>query len=406
MSGQTSDSASWGNAPRPGAAESDLPFVPLAVPTIGDREISRVSDAVRSGFVSSVGPHVAEFEHAFAERVGARHAVACASGTAAIHLAFAALDIPRGAEIAVSDFTFVGSSNPIAYVGAEPLLIDSELETWCLDQDTLIDALESRITKGEPLPAAVEPVHVLGQPARIDRLVEFCLEHGIAVVEDAAESIGATWTDGPFAGRHTGTVGTIGAFSFNGNKLATTGGGGMLVTDDAGLAARARHLSTQAKVPDIGYLHDEIGYNYRLTNIAAALGLAQLERLDEIRARRAHVAERYDAAFAGTGIVLPPRIPGFDATYWLYSILVPEGHGAEYRDALWKRLDDARIGSRPLWRPLHLQPPWAGARRVGGEVAEDIFARGLSLPCSFDLTDAEQDRVIEAVLAVVGSRPA
>ncbi|WP_425956290.1 DegT/DnrJ/EryC1/StrS family aminotransferase [Xylanimonas sp. McL0601] len=400
MSGKVSDSASWGNAPQ-AAAGSDQPFIPLAIPTITDLEVARVTDAVKSGFVSSVGPFVEEFERTFAELVGAKHAVACASGTAAIHLAFAALDIPRGAEIAVPDFTFVGSSNPIAYVGATPLLVDSERETWCLDQELLVEALEERVRKGEPLPAAIEPVHILGQPARIDRLVEFCVSHGIPVVEDAAESLGATWSDGAFAGRHTGSVGTIGAFSFNGNKLATTGGGGMLVTDDAELAARAKHLSTQAKVPDIGYLHDEVGYNYRLTNIAAALGLAQLERLDEVKARRAHVAQRYDAAFAGTGIVTPPRVPGFDATYWLYSVLVPD---AGYRDELWKHLGDHRIGSRPLWRPLHLQPPWQSAARIGGTVAEDIFARGLSLPCSFDLTDAEQDRVVEAVLTFLENR--
>lgn len=396
----SSDSASWGNAPRSEAA-SDLPFIPLAIPTITDHEVAKVTEAVKSGFVSSVGPYVAEFENTFAELVGAKHAVACTSGTAAIHLAFAVLDVPRGAEIAVPDFTFVGSSNPIAYVGANALLVDSDRDTWCLDQDLLIDALEERKRKGEPLPAVVEPVHILGQPARIDRLVEYCQSNGIAVVEDAAESLGATWSEGAFAGRHTGSVGTIGAFSFNGNKIATAGGGGMLVTDDAELAARAKHLSTQAKVPDIGYLHDEVGFNYRLTNIAAALGLAQLERLDDLKARRAHVAERYDAAFAGTGIVTPPRLPGFDATYWLYSVLIPEGNGTEYRDALWKHLGDKQIGSRPLWRALHLQPPWQGSARIGGEVAEDIFTRGLSLPCSYDLTDAEQDRVIDAVLEFV-----
>ncbi|WP_243063530.1 aminotransferase class I/II-fold pyridoxal phosphate-dependent enzyme [Humibacter sp. RRB41] len=398
MSAQSSDSASWGNTPRAETANSDLPFIPLAVPTITDHEVARVTDAVKSGFVSSVGPYVAEFEHTFAELVGSKYAVACTSGTAAIHLAFAALDVPRGADIAVPDFTFVGSSNPVAYVGANALLVDSDRETWCLDQDLLIEALENRKRKGEALPAVVEPVHILGQPARIDRLVEFCLSNGIAIVEDAAESLGATWSDGAFAGRHTGTIGTIGAFSFNGNKIATAGGGGMLVTDDADLAARAKHLSTQAKVPDIGYLHDEVGYNYRLTNIAAALGLAQLDRLDELKARRAHVARRYDKAFAGTAITAPPRVPGFDATYWLYSVLAPAGIGTEYRDALWKHMGEAQIGSRPLWRPLHMQPPWQGSAQLGGAVAEDIFNRGLSLPCSYDLTDAEQDRVIDVAL--------
>jgi len=397
MSSRDTDSAAWGNAPRTRIKGGDLPFIPLAVPTITDHEVARVTDAVRSGFVSSVGPYVEEFEQEFAKLVGAKHAVACASGTAAIHLAFAVLDVSRGAEVAVPDFTFVGSSNPIAYMGARALLVDSDRETWCLDQDLLIDELEVRKRKGLPLPAVVEPVHILGQPARIDRLIEFCLSNGIPIVEDAAESLGATWSEGALSGRHTGTVGTVGAFSFNGNKIATAGGGGMLVTDDAELAARAKHLSTQAKVPDIGYLHDAIGFNYRLTNIAAALGLAQLERLTEVKSRRDHVARRYDQAFAGTGIVTPPRLAGFEATYWLYSILIPEGAGTKHRDLLWKYLGDAQIGSRPLWRPLHLQPPWRASKRLGGEVAEGIFERGLSLPCSFDLTDDEQDRVIDVV---------
>ena len=399
MSIPVTDSASWGNQARADAPASDIPFIPLSIPSITDHEIAYVTDAVTSGFVSSVGPYVEKFEQRFADLVGAKYAVACSSGTAALHLAFAVLDIPRGAQVAVSDFTFVGSVNPIAYVGAQPLLVDSEQDTWCLDQDLLIEEMERRLSTGQALPAAVEPVHILGQPARIDRLVEFCAAHGVPVVEDAAESLGAFWSQGSFAGRHTGTVGTVGAFSFNGNKMATAGGGGMVVTDDAALAQRAKHLSTQAKVPDIGYLHDEVGYNYRLTNIAAALGIAQIERLEEIKAKRAHVAGRYDAAFAGTGMVTPPRLEGLDATYWLYSVLVPESYGHSGRDDLWKHLGDYKIGSRPLWRPLHMQPPWADMPRLGGAVAKDIFQRGLSLPCSFDLTDSEQDRVIEAVLA-------
>ncbi|KON73963.1 hypothetical protein M768_07605 [Cellulosimicrobium cellulans F16] len=378
--------------------------IPLAVPSITEHEIERVTEAVRSGFVSSVGPFVTEFEHRFADAVGAEHAVACASGTAALHLAFAALDVPRDAEVAVADFTFVGSANPVAYVGGRPLLVDSERVTWNIDEDLLLEDLEGRLRSGRPLPAAIEVVHILGQPARIDRLVEFCAEHGVALVEDAAESLGARWSDGPLAGRHTGTVGTVGAFSFNGNKIVTTGGGGMLVTDDARLAARARHLSTQAKVPAVGYLHDEVGFNYRLTNIASALGVAQLERLDQLVGRRQEVAARYDGALADSGLTTPPRIPGLDATYWLYSVLVPADGGETLRDELLAHLEKAGIGARPLWRPLHVQPPWSGAERLGGEVAVDLFERGLSLPCSFELTESEQDRVIETTIEFLAAR--
>jgi dTDP-4-amino-4,6-dideoxygalactose transaminase len=378
------------------------PRIPLAVPNIGARERELVVEAVDSGYVSSVGPFVARFEQEFAAAVGARHAVACASGTAAIHLGLIVLGVGPGDEVAVSDFTFVGSSNPVGYVGARLLLVDSERETWNLDPELLAAELARRAADGEPLPAAVEVVHVLGQPARLAEVLELCGEYGIPVLEDAAESLGAGWTDGPLAGRHTGTAGRVGAFSFNGNKIATTGGGGMLVTDDEALAARARHLSTQAKVPGLGYLHDEVGFNYRLTNVAAALGIAQLERLPEfVEAKRA-IADRYDRALGPLGFGLPPRRPATAATYWLYSVLVPEQSGG--RDALLAHLLDAGIDARPLWRPLHAQPIYHGVGRLGGEVADELFARGLSLPCSTDLPPADQERVIAAVTEWAGSR--
>lgn len=369
-------------------------FIPLTVPSIGVRERELVLEAVDSGFVSSVGPFVTEFEQQFAETVGARYAVACASGTAAIHVGLLVLGVGRGDLVAVSDFTFVGSSNPVLYTGADLLFVDSETTTWNMDPVLLADELDRRATSGEPLPAVVEVVHVLGQPAQLAELVEVCARHGIAVLEDAAESLGASWSAGPLAGKHTGVVARVGAFSFNGNKIATTGGGGMLVTDDADLAAHAKHLTTQAKVPDTGYLHDEVGYNYRLTNVAAALGLAQLERLPAFVDRKREIAGTYDAALADTGLVLPPRVEGFDATYWLYSVLVPEDAS---RDGLLSHLDAAGVGARALWRPLHAQPPYLGTLRLGGDVADDLFRRGLSLPCSIDLTEAEQKRVIAAV---------
>ena len=372
--------------------------IPLAVPSIGERERRYVLEAIDSGYVSSIGPFVSRFEAAFADTVGARHAVACASGTAAIHVGLLVLGVRAEDLVAVSDFTFVGSINPVAYTGADALLVDSDRASWNFDPTLFAEEIDRRAASGERIPKVVEVVHALGQPADLAPVVETCRTHGIEILEDAAESLGAGWSSGPLAGRHTGTVGRVGAFSFNGNKIATTGGGGMLVTDDEGLAQHARHLTTQAKVEGTGYLHDQIGYNYRLTNVAAALGLAQLERLPGFVARKREIARTYDAALAHTGLVLPPRVEGFTSTYWLYSVLVPEGPPG-LRDRLLAHLQEAGIGARPLWRPLHEQPPHVGLPTVGGAVADELFRRGVSLPCSTELSDADQARVIDAVSA-------
>lgn len=395
MSGRLEAGSSAREAHAPGA-RGVAGTIPLAVPNIGALERQYVLEAVESGYVSSVGPFVTEFEDRFAHRVGAKHAVACATGTAAIHIGLILLGVERDDEVFCADFTFVGSVNPIAYLGARPVLVDSERLTWNLDPALIAGELDRRAAAGEQMPKVVEVVHVLGQPADIGPIVDACERHGIAILEDAAESLGAGWSAGRFAGRHTGTVGRIGCFSFNGNKIATTGGGGMIVTDDDELAARARHLTTQAKVPDVGYLHDEVGYNYRLTNIAAGLGLAQLERLDDFAATKRQIALRYDEALRDLPLELPPRVPGLDATYWLYSVLLAETAGRS-RDDLLDHLGQHGVGARALWRPLHLQPPFADVPVVGGQVGDRLFDRGLSLPCSTDLTEGDQERVIDAV---------
>lgn len=372
--------------------------IPLAIPNIGAREAELMNEAISSGFVSSVGRFVNEFETRFAEYVGAKYAVACSSGTAALHIAMRLAGVQPGDLVAVSDFTFMASSNAASYQFAELLLVDSREDSWCMDVDKLRTELVRRRGAGEKLPKAIEIVHILGQPADTAAVMELAGEFGIIVIEDAAEALGATWTSGPLKGRHVGTVAHMGAYSFNGNKIMTTGGGGMFTTDDEDLAIRAKHLSTQARTPDRGYLHDEIGFNYRLTNIAAALGVAQLERLDGFVAAKREIAMRYNEAFAGTAIQTPPTLPGQESTYWLYSIQVPAGRGTEARDELQDFLAAVDIESRSLWRPLHMQPPLKNEALIGGSVGEDLFHRGLSLPCSTELTAVEQKRVIDRVL--------
>lgn len=382
--------------PEPSAPGAPGPAgtIPLATPNLGEAERRAVLTALDSGFVSSVGPEVTQFEQEFATLVGSRHAVSTASGTAALHVALRLAGVGPGDEVFVSDFTFIGSANPVAYLGADVVLVDSEPGSWNMDPDLVEVELDRRARAGEPMPRAIELVHVLGQPAAGHRIVEIARHHGVVVVEDAAESLGAGWVDGRGRTTSTGTLGTLGAFSFNGNKIVTSGGGGMIVTDDDDLAQRAKHLTTQAKVPDVGYLHDDVGYNYRLTNLAAALGLAQLRRLDEFVAAKRRIAARYDAALADLPLSLAPRVPGTDSTYWLYSVLAED---LPTRDGLLDHLRRHGVGARALWRPLHQQPPFSHSRTIGGQIATSLFYRGLSLPCSTDLSDDDHDRVVAAV---------
>lgn len=379
---------------------SDLRPVPLSEPCLGGNDRRYLDECLASTFVSSVGPFVERFEREFALRVGARHAVACSSGTAAIHVALRLLGVGPGDEVFVSDLTFVASANPVLYERAVPVLVDAEAGTWNLDPELAAGEIRRRAKAGLRQPKAVEAVHILGQPARLEPLAEACERHGIALIEDAAEALGARWTSGRFAGRQVGTAGRIGCYSFNGNKIITTGGGGMIVTDDPELARRAKHLTTQAKLPGAEYRHDELGYNYRLSNLAAALGVAQLEKLDEHLRRKKEIAARYDAAFRDrAGLILPPRPADVDPSFWLYTIRVdPAAFGIDAR-ALLQRLRAAGVESRPVWTPLHLMPMYRDVPRLGGEVAERLFAEALSLPCSPGLRPEDQERVVRGVLA-------
>jgi dTDP-4-amino-4,6-dideoxygalactose transaminase len=372
--------------------------IPLSEPNIGGNARKYLDECLTTNFVSSVGPFVERFEKEFAAYVGSKYAVACASGTAALHVAFRLLELQPGDEVIVPSLTFIASVNPIVYERGTPVLVDSERESWNYDSNLIVEELERRARQGKKQPRAVEAVHILGHPGKIDELHEACERHGVALIEDASEALGARWSEGRFAGRHVGSAGKISCWSFNGNKIITTGGGGMITTDDAALARRAKHLTTQARLPGYEYRHDEVGYNYRLTNLAAALGVAQLEQLPEFLAKKRGIADRYDTAWQSLrGIIAPPRASWALPSLWLYTVAVDEKtYGCSGR-ALLERLSAARIQTRPIWSPLHTMPMYRDAPRLGGQVAESLFASGLSLPCSTSLDRESQERVIAAI---------
>ncbi len=384
--------------------------IPLAEPTIGGNAARYLLECLETNYVSSVGPFVGRFERDFADAVGARFAVACGSGTAAIHLALLALDIGRGQEVFVADLTFVASANPVAYVGATPVLVDAEPLSLGLDPALVVEELEHRARLGRSQPAAIEVVHLVGHPVDLERIMVAAERYGVPVVEDASEALGARYTAGAYEGRSVGTIGRLGCFSFNGNKIITTGGGGMVVTDDEALARRVRHLSTQARLPGLAYDHDEVGFNYRLSNLAAALGVAQLEELPSLLAARRRVAARYDAAIADVAGLRPPnRAPWADPSFWLYTATLdgsdrdapsPPDRGQPDpgpRDRLLAHLAACGIEARPIWTPLHQTRLYADAPRLGGAAADAIFAASLCLPSSSSLRPDAQDRVIAAI---------
>ncbi len=366
----------------------------LSVPHLGEREEGYVREAFASNWISTVGPQLDALEAAFAARVG-RPAVALASGTAAIHLGLRVLGVVPGDEVLVSDLTFVASVNPIRYLGAEPVFVDSDAATWMMSPRLLAEALEDRVRRGRR-PRAVVVVHLYGQCADLDPILDACRRHDVPLLEDAAEALGATYKGAP-----AGSLGEVAAFSFNGNKIITASGGGMLVAQRPEWVEKARYWSTQAREPGAAYHHVEVGHNYRMSNVLAAIGRGQLEVLDErVRQRRA-VAFRYRDAFADLpGVELMPQAPYGLHTNWLSCFLVDEAALGATRDDVLAALAAADVEARPLWKPMHLQPLYRDCDRFGGEVSERLFARGLCLPSSSSLSPEAQDRVIEIVRSV------
>jgi len=363
----------------------------LSVPHMGGTEEKYVAEAFASNWLSTVGPQIDAFEREFGARIG-QPCVALGSGTAAIHLGLRLLGVGPGDEVLCPTFTFVASVNPVVYQGARPVFIDSEASSWNLDPG-LLEEVMTRRARERRLPKAVVVVHLFGQMADMDPILAVCHKFGVPVLEDAAEAIGAT-----YKGRPAGTFGDVSAFSFNGNKIITTTGGGMLSSKDDAKVARARYWSTQAREPGLAYHHVEMGYNYRLSNVLAAIGRGQLEVVDaRVDARRA-IAARYWEAFADIPGLRPmPQAPYGLHTNWLSCFLVDAESFGATRDELIAHLDRADIESRPVWKPMHMQPLYAAAEMHGGRVAEAIFAQGICLPSSSSLSVEDQQRVIDAV---------
>jgi perosamine synthetase len=386
----------------PGAPPTD-DFIPLAVPELRGNEWRYVKECLDTNWVSSVGSYVDRFEQMVAQQVGVKHAVATVNGTSALHVALMVAGVQPGDEVLVSTLTFIAPVNAIRYVGAWPVFIDAEPAFWQMDSARVEEFLERDCrwsdgalynrTTGRRV-SAVIPVHVLGHPVDLDPILAIAGKFGLKVIEDATEGLGATYKGLPL-----GCLGHIACFSFNGNKIITTGGGGMLVTENEEWAQRAKYLTTQAKDDPIEYVHGEVGYNYRLTNLLAAVGCAQMEQLDDYVATKRKLAARYNEKLQNLPGVIPMRsAPWAESTFWMYTILIEEEiFGIDSR-SLMRMLASRKIQCRPLWQPIHQSPAHASKEIVSGRVAEQLARRGLSLPCSVGLTESEQDRVIAALV--------
>ncbi|MBL8678076.1 MAG: DegT/DnrJ/EryC1/StrS family aminotransferase [Myxococcales bacterium] len=369
----------------------------LSVPHMGPNEETYVLDAFRSNWLSTVGPNLEAFERDFSARMAGRHAVALASGTAGMHLGLRLLGVGEGDTVFCPSLTFVASVNPVTYLGAKPVFIDSDRASWNMDPSVLADALAEKARRNA-LPKAVIVVHLYGQSADMDPIMEACRRYDVPVLEDAAEAVGTL-----YKGRPAGTIAPLGVYSFNGNKIITTTSGGMLVSDNREWIDRARYWSQQAREPRVEYHHVDVGYNYRMSNVLAGIGRGQLEVLDERVAQRRAVAFRYRDAFADIdGIELMPQAGFGFHTNWLSCFLVDEGKLGVSRDALIAALSSEDIESRPVWKPMHMQPLFAQAERFGGDVSADLYTRGICLPSSSSMSVEDQQRVIDVLRAAVG----
>ncbi|WP_162052016.1 DegT/DnrJ/EryC1/StrS family aminotransferase [Pontibacter pamirensis] len=359
----------------------------LSVPHLGGHEKNYVQKALEDNWVTSTGPNLPGFEHDICQHTNARHAVALNTGTAALHLALRLVGVKAGDEVLCSTFTFVASANPILYLGATPVFVESEEETWNMCPDTLHETITARLKAGKR-PAAIVLVHLYGMPAKLSNIMAVADEFGIPVVEDAAESLGSR-----YSGHQVGTLGRIGVFSFDGNKIITTSGGGALVTEDQQLAEQALFLATHARDAAPFYQHSQMGYNYRLSNISAGIGRGQIEMLEMRVKQRREIFTYYKNQLQhieGLQFLQEPKT--CFSNRWLTTVLLPESHHPE---KVRLALEEENIETRPLYKPLHLQPLFAHYPYYGNNLSANLFERGLCLPSSSSLTEEELDKVVK-----------
>lgn len=358
-------------------------MIPVAEVVLGEQEKAYVQDCLDTGWISSLGKYVPAFEEAFSRFCGVRYGVATSNGTTALHLALVVLGVGPGDEVIVPTLTFVATANAVHYTGATPVFADSEPETWNLDPEDVRRRITPR-TKG------IIPVHLYGHPANMDPILEIAREHGLWVLEDAAEAHGAR-----YKGRRVGSLGRMACFSFYGNKIITTGEGGMILTDDAELAEKAAWLRDHGMSREKRYWHPVIGFNYRMTNIQGALGLGQMERIDAILRKKQDIARWYREGLADVpGLVLSPQAEWAETVYWMYSVLVMDAFGMG-RDEVMAALREAGIDTRPFFYPIHTMPPYARDERF--PVAEDLAARGINLPSGLSLTEEQVRYICETI---------
>ncbi len=382
-------------------------FIPLSVPNFSGNEKAYVEAAVVSEWVSTGGSLVGEFEQKIAEYVGMPRAVACNSGTAGLHLALLAAGVSRGKEVIVPTLTFIAAVNPVRYVGAEPVFIGCD-DSWCIDPDAVEEFCKNSCemrsgrlynkTSGAHV-MALEVVHVFGNMADMPRLVRLAKEYNLVLIEDATEALGTRYTAGEYAGKMAGTMGDVGVYSFNGNKLITTGSGGMLVSNCPVWAQHAKHLSTQAKVDEVQFFHDEVGYNYRLTNLQAALGLAQLEQIEDFINHKHKLFDFYTERLDGkNGLQVLPFNENIRANKWFFSVYLQDAR--HDRDQVIAALAAQQIQTRPVWALIHEQKPYCGCECFGEGKAQDLRGKIINIPCSTNLTMEEAQRVADALLAL------
>lgn len=369
----------------------------LSPPHMSGKERNFVDLAFNTNWIAPLGPNVDGFESDLQNYLNISSAAVLTSGTAAIHLGLILLGVRQGDSVLCSSFTFAASANPISYLGAEPVFVGSESETWNISPSALLHAIEKEIAGGRK-PRALVLVDLYGVPAKMDEILEICTNHGIAVLEDAAEGLGSS-----YKGKKLGGFGALAALSFNGNKIITTSGGGALVSNDPDLCTKARFLSTQARDPAPHYQHSQIGYNYRMSNIVAGIGRGQMTVLDERVKRRRAVFNSYHSLLSKCEqIEFPLELKENYSNRWLTTVVFHTKDSTKSRDAVMNALSQLNIESRPLWKPLHMQPVFEGCRYYGNDLAEQLFKTGLCLPSGSSISDKEIELVSEVVLETLG----